>query len=582
LSTEVAPERLRVPELLHEPSASARVVPLAPPVHLLSPHGAGEIYTDLLATIRELLACSSAAVLLPDGLTVNVLAQFGPQALPAQTELSTTALHLLTRIAQARHPVLVRRPAPFAPPLPAPTADIAWMGVPLLLDGQLHVCLSLTGRFAAGDERSVFALAQQAAVSLHWLWRYTEAQRQVRQEQLLLDLARQVRQTRGQLAALEQILGTAMACTGATHSFVAASQGGRAGILAKRGYSQDEALLLQQIPPSLDRGLTGQAYRTRTLARSDDIQLDPAALPALANTRSQLIIPICVEEQVLGLIDLQSPLVAAFQAADEHWMIALGDIAAGILDQRGIRDGVGKPGEIDVTPQHELLLSSRLAVVNDLAAGVAHEINNPLTTILGYAHLLMRDQSLPQATRDDVGHIMVEGQRIAALVERFLRFAQPASSGKQPLAINEPLIEALGLLKGRLQESSVDVTLELPTEPLLVLGQAGQLEQAFLDLLHNAIEAMSTADDRRITIQVGEQAGWVQVAISDSGRGIMPELLTRIFEPGFTTKVDKGISRGLGLGLYATHTIIQDHWGRIEVQSQIWQGSTFTVFLPSI
>ena len=132
-----------------------------------------------------------------------------------------------------------------------------------------------------------------------------------------------------------------------------------------------------------------------------------------------------------------------------------------------------------VTPQHELLLSSRLAVVTDLAAGVAHEINNPLTTILGYTHLLLRDPALPAGTRDDIGQIMVEGQRIAALVERFLRFAQPASSGKQPLAINEPLLEALGLLKGRLQESGVQVVLELPAEPLMVLGQAGQLNRYF-------------------------------------------------------------------------------------------------------
>jgi two-component system NtrC family sensor kinase len=307
-----------------------------------------------------------------------------------------------------------------------------------------------------------------------------------------------------------------------------------------------------------------------------------AALPAQADTRSQLIIPICADDRVIGLIDLQSPLVAAFQSADEPWMIALGEIAAGVLDQRGTREHTSEAGEDDVTPQHELMLSSRLAVVNDLAAGVAHEINNPLTTILGYTHLLLRDQSLPQVTRDDIGQIMVEGQRIAALVERFLRFAQPASNGKQPLPINEPLLEAISLLKGRLQESGVHVVLEVPSEPLMVLGQAGQLEQAFLDLLHNAIEAMVAADQRRITIHVAQQSGWVRVAISDTGRGIMPDHLRRVFEPGFTTKVDKGISRGLGLGLYATHTIIQDHWGRIDVQSQLWQGSTFTVFLPAI
>jgi signal transduction histidine kinase len=571
-----------VPKLLHEPYTGASDSPLLSPAQAGAQPDFGEIYSHLLATIRDLLPCTGAAVLLPSGAAVVVLAQFGPHALPDHIELSATAQHLLARIAQARQPVLVQRAASFQPPLPTAAADIAWLGIPVFLDDQLHACLSLAGRFGVGDERAAFVLAQQAAVSLRWFQCYAAAQRQMRQEQQLLDLARQVRQTRGQMDAFDQILGAAMACTGARHSFIAASQQGRATILARRGYSQAEALLLQQIPPSLDRGLTGQAYRTRAPARSDDIQRDPAALPALADTRSQLIIPICAQDRVLGLIDLQSPQVAAFQSADEPWMIALGDIAAGVLDQRGTREEPGKTGDADVTPQHELMLSSRLAVVNDLAAGVAHEINNPLTTILGYTHLLLRDQALPQATRDDIGQIMVEGQRIAALVERFLRFAQPASSGKQPLSINEPLLEAISLLKGRLQESGVHVVLEVPSEPLLVLGQAGQLEQAFLDLLHNAIEAMTAADKRRITIQADQQGGWVRVAISDTGRGIMPELLMRVFEPGFTTKVDNGISRGLGLGLYATHTIIQDHWGRIEVQSQLWQGSTFTVFLPAI
>jgi C4-dicarboxylate-specific signal transduction histidine kinase len=93
---------------------------------------------------------------------------------------------------------------------------------------------------------------------------------------------------------------------------------------------------------------------------------------------------------------------------------------------------------------------------------------------------------------------------------------------------------------------------------------------------------MGTSEVRQLQIQVSQQHGWARVAIADSGRGIRPDLLTRVFEPGFTTKVDKGISRGLGLGLYAVHTIAQDHWGRVEVQSQVWQGSTFTVCLPAI
>jgi signal transduction histidine kinase len=540
------------------------------------------IYARLVATLHNLLNCTSVALLIPNGSFASVPAQLGPQTLPDPTDLNATARKILARIAQARRPLLVQRATPFQPPLPAPAAGVAWMGIPMFLEDQLHACLSMTGNFRAGDERTSFALAQQAAETLRWAHYYAAARRQTQQALHLIDLAQQVRQTRDQATSLDQILDTAMACTGATHSYIAVSQQARAIVLARRGYSQDEAALLQQIPPSLDRGLTGRAYRTRSPVRSDDIQRDPDALPALASTRAQLIIPICSGEQVLGMIDLQSPRPGAFQSVDEPWLFALGGLAAGAIEQRGGQPSSERSSNTDGIPQHELMLSSRLAVVTDLAAGVAHEINNPLTTILGYTHLLLRDQSLPDATRDDVGQIMVEGQRIAALVERFLRFAQPASSGKRPLAINEPLLEALGLLKGRLQESGVNVILDVPAEPPMVLGQAGQLEQAFLDLLQNAIEAMTTAEERRITLQIGEQNGWVRVAISDSGRGIMPELLTRVFEPGFTTKVDKGISRGLGLGLYAAHTIIQDHWGRIEIQSQIWQGSTFIVCLPAI
>ncbi len=184
--------------------------------------------------------------------------------------------------------------------------------------------------------------------------------------------------------------------------------------------------------------------------------------------------------------------------------------------------------------------------------------------------------------RDDVKRIVDEGRRIARLVERFLRFAQPTSEGKRPLDIREPLNEALDLIQGRLQESGIVVYREMPDEPPMVLGQPAQIEQVFLDLLQNAIEAMSTADERRITIHVTQRGAWVRIAIADTGRGIMPELLTRIFEPGFTTKVDQGVSRGIGLGLYAAHTITKAHWGRIEVTSKIRQGSIFTVCLPAI
>ena len=214
MSAEVAPERLRVPELLHEQSEVANAAPLLSPTQAGTQPEFGEIYFDLLATIQDLLPCTGAAVLLPSGTAVVVLAQFGPHTLPDHIELSATAQHLLARMAEARQPVLVQRAVPFQPPLPNPAAEFAWLGIPVFLDDQLHSYLSLAGRFGVGDERTAFALAQQAAVGLRWFQRYAAAQRQMRQEQLLLDLARQVRQTRGQVDAFDQILEAAMACSG--------------------------------------------------------------------------------------------------------------------------------------------------------------------------------------------------------------------------------------------------------------------------------------------------------------------------------------------------------------------------------
>jgi signal transduction histidine kinase len=540
-----------------------------------------EVYTQLITSLRNLLACSGIAVLSLTEQGAVIPAQFGPKRLQHHIHLGKPETKILAHMARTRQALALRRELPFHPPLPTPADDTAWIGVPITAAEQLYGYLSMAGTFQPGDERTALALARQAAATLGWARRSLHAEGRLRQAHRLTHLRRRIHPLDNQTAALDSILDTVMSVTAATHSCILVSQHGRTALLARRGYSQDEAMLLQQIPPSLERGLTGRAYKSGAPARSNDILADPTALPALASTRSQLVIPIRSADQTLGLIDLQSPQPGAFHDVDESLLLAIGSITADVIEYGRARQPASGDAA-DIIQQNELLLSSRLAVVTDLAAGVAHEINNPLTTILGYTHLLLRDQTLPQTTRDDIGQIMVEGQRIATLVERFLRFAQPTSMGKLPLPVDEPVLEALGLLKSRLQESNIQVILDIPSEPPMVLGQVGQLEQAFLDLLQNAIEAMSAIDDRRLRIQIGEHNGWVRVAIADTGHGIKSDLLTRVFEPGFTTKVDKGIARGLGLGLYAAHTIIQDHRGRIEVQSQIQQGSTFTVCLPAI
>ena len=538
-----------------------------------------QVYKRLLDALREVLNCTGAAVLMPIGAEGFVPAQFGPQVLPPEVHLDEAAVQLIAHMEHMRQPLLQLHDQPFAPPLPTPGSDVAWMGVPLLED---HACLSIVGVFRAGDERLAFALAQQASLALLWGQRYAVAQRQVSQAQSLMTIGRQLQHAHEWMTVLDIILDVVIKATSATHGSLFAIKNEQATILARRGYSMTEDSILQQIPPSLKRGLLARAYQTRKPVCSDDVLLDTDAIPVLAGTRSQAVIPVCSAGQILGLIDLQSPHPHAFCTADDDWLQTIGALAAVPIDRWRCQQLEQQGGVGEIMPQQQLLLSAHLAAVNDLAAGVAHEINNPLTTILGYAHLLLREPALPQELSGDLRQIVVEGQRIETLVKRFLRFAQPTSSIMQPVAVCEPLQEALEFIRSPLQGNGVQLHLEVPSESPVVLGQPGQIVQVFLELVLNAIEAMSTVDKRHIAIHVSQRNGWVLIAITDTGCGIMPEYLTRVFEPGFTTKIDQGVSRGIGLGLYAAHTIVQTHRGWIDVTSKLGQGSTFTVCLPVV
>ena len=540
-----------------------------------------DVCSPLLQGLHDLTRCSGVAVLIPQGHQATVAAQAGPQPLSPSIDLTSAERELVDRLIESRQAMRQTIALRDRLPLPAPATGPHWVGTPIVDGDRAHGCLSVVGQFQPGDERIILTLARQAAVALSWAERARAADRSAQQAQGLHALASRLQQAGDQTSTLDMLLDEAISRTGATHGCVLLCKFGRAAAIARRGYSREEVALLQQIVPSLDRGLIAQVLLTRAPARADDISIEPDVMPALASTRSQLVIPICAADQVFGLIDLQSPQPSAFRDVDGTWMRDLAELAGHALGQQHAHQVLLSNEAATVAP-HDAALSARLAIVTDLAAGVAHEINNPLTTILGYTHLLLRDPTLPQPARVDISQIMVEGQRIAALVDRFLRFAQPTSVGKRPLPIADLIAEAIALLKNRLQENGIMVEVERPVESPMILGRVDLLEQAFVDLLENAIEAIGTSDQRRIAIQISEQSGWAKVAIADTGRGIRQDLLTRVFEPGFTTKVDRGIARGLGLGLYATHTIIQDHWGQIEVQSELWQGSTFTVCLPTI
>ncbi len=222
--------------------------------------------------------------------------------------------------------------------------------------------------------------------------------------------------------------------------------------------------------------------------------------------------------------------------------------------------------------EEQLRRADRLSALGELSAGMAHEIRNPLGSIRGTAEII-RDGIDPSDRRYEFTHILIkEVDRLNKVVQDFLEFARPAPVEQGVVTVNEALREVLTLTAQQTGKSQVQVHFtpgELPVLP----GNQEQLKQAFLNLVLNALQAMTGGGE--LTIETLREKGQVLIRFADTGQGIPAENLERIFNPFFTTRQE-----GTGLGLAITHRIIQGHGGRIEARSRLGEGTTFTIFLP--
>ncbi|WP_027716186.1 nitrogen regulation protein NR(II) [Desulfuromonas sp. TF] len=222
--------------------------------------------------------------------------------------------------------------------------------------------------------------------------------------------------------------------------------------------------------------------------------------------------------------------------------------------------------------EEQLRRADRLAALGELSAGMAHEIRNPLGSIRGTAEILREGIDPADRRHEFAGILIKEVDRLNRVVQDFLDFARPAPVERGRVDINEALRELLVLTRQQTVKSGVRVEL-LPGDLPKVPGDREQLKQACLNLLLNALQAMPAGG--LLTIATTPLDGEVQVRFADTGQGIPPESLEKIFNPFFTTRQE-----GTGLGLAITHRIVQGHGGRIEVASRIGEGTTFTMVLP--
>ena len=229
-----------------------------------------------------------------------------------------------------------------------------------------------------------------------------------------------------------------------------------------------------------------------------------------------------------------------------------------------------------VDMQARLIQSEKLASLGKLAAGIAHEINNPLGGVLIYTHLLLEDADKDSAQYENLKKVIKETTRCKDIVKGLLEFSRPKEPEMVPTDINEAINRALAIFEPQALFQNIKVNREFSEVPK-VIADSSQLQQVFTNIISNAAEAMAGSGILTIRTSLDNRAGRIKIEFTDTGHGIRPEDMNRLFEPFFSTKE---VGKGTGLGLAISYGIVQRHQGFIEVRSEIGRGSTFAVLLP--
>jgi PAS domain S-box-containing protein len=227
--------------------------------------------------------------------------------------------------------------------------------------------------------------------------------------------------------------------------------------------------------------------------------------------------------------------------------------------------------------QEKLMLTDRLASVGELASGIAHELNNPLTSVIGFAQLLM-ERDISDDIRDDLKTIYSEARRTAEVVQNLLTFARKHPPVKQPVNINSIIEKVLEVRDYEQRVSNIQVNTHFAPDLPEVMADYFQLQQVFVNIVINAEHFMIEAHNRgTLTITTERTGEIVRVSFADDGPGIVKENLRHLFDPFFTTKE---VGKGTGLGLSICHGITSRHGGTIYAESELGKGATFIVELP--
>ena len=355
----------------------------------------------------------------------------------------------------------------------------------------------------------------------------------------------------------------------------------------------------KNINPDPEKSLAGRAIEKKSPLRIEDIELDSSMkglnVPDIGCPRV-LYLPIIVKGTPIGLLVLGKDMNQSPYKEEEilYLQTLLRHAASGIENARLYEDIQQSNRRLETAlisqkkAQAHLLTSARMTAFGELSVSVAHELNNPLTGIMGYADLMISSSTDDNEKFKYLEEIRDQSIRASNIIKSLLDFADGRSAGALT-DINSLIQKIILLVKGRMQVSDIRLDLRLEEGLPLVEANRNEMEQIFLNLINNALNAMSgvykshleedneIVKQRCLKIITEKRADNICISFQDNGSGIYPEDLPRIFEPFYSTK--KEVSQ-VGLGLWVSHRIITANGGVIRVKSKVGEGSAFFVILP--
>jgi PAS domain S-box-containing protein len=460
---------------------------------------------------------------------------------------------------------------------------ISYYGVPLIAKDQLYGVMELFHRAPLATDPEWLAaletLAAQAAISIHNASLLEATQQSLKETNALYRISQSLVGSLDPDQLMKDVVELLHKDFGFYHVQIYQLNPANNAMVASYGSGElGDQLREEHYHLPMGMGIIGHVAETGEPFTTNNVDQVIFFIrnPLLPDTRSEMTIPIKIEGQVLGVLDIQQTYPNLLTDRQMQLMVAVSDQLAVALQKANLYGKLQSSLSQEKAMRSQLIQSERLALVGRLLASVSHELNNPIQAIQNALFLIKEEEPLSGQGRQDLEIVLAETERMAALIDRLRSTYRPAhTEDYQEVQLNELVNYVHALTATHMRHSGIRFKFQPDPALPTISGIPEQLRQVILNLFMNAIEAMRSGGQLTVQTEKLPRQKKVLLTFRDTGVGIDPLLLPHIFEPFITNK-----EKGTGLGLTITYDIIQQHYGEIRAENNPQGGATFKVWLP--